>query len=196
MAVVAAERGLVTPQIGERIPSAPEIFVYGTGVDLAYPYPDGSRPRRYRYEDKSFRDVVAKFPRPLYTGPYSADTFFKPRLPTIMRSDAFGFILNPEGQLVLDWMGEFRTGALELWKKIYGFVPFVDEVRKQDYLTEYIETYFGDYVRAQIREYRPPVVVPEIGRISLTFVDPKERENTVIEDTPFRRVTFRRVPLT
>lgn len=184
MAVARLETGFFPPR--SETASSPEIFELGNGKDLAYPYPDGTRPKTHRYEDRCFREI-ATAPQlgEVFVGPYAIDKFFSSVLPLTVRPDIMGFRVEDSATLSLRHLYEIRAGGLDFTRKVKGMNEFISQLRRNGHLKELFE----------ILKIRKNPEVPDSKSVVLTFITPRERGDTNIryEDTPFAKVDFQRI---
>lgn len=96
----------------------------------------------------------------------------------MVRGDALGFEIRGSERILRD-IFEFDETKLELRRKAEGMVPFVDELRSGDFLTELFR-------RLKITGIP---VVEQTDTISLTFIRRYVPIDTVYEYSQFARIS-------
>lgn len=161
------------------VPSSSEIEQIGNGKDLKDFHPT-SRSRSQIFADTCFRDVASmpSSPAKVYAGPRAIDELGRSKLGSMVRGDALGFEIRGSERILRD-IFEFDETKLELRRKAEGMIPFVDELRSGDFLTEL----FG-----RLKITGKPVV-ERTDTISLIFIRRYAPIDTVYEYSQFARVS-------
>jgi hypothetical protein len=167
-----------------------ELYRCENGVDLTEVKHINTRSASY--EDRCFMHIslIARKGNNFIIGPHIIDRFFGAKLGTLARPDAMRFITESGFEWKLVELFEFKSGLYDPKSKLRGFSPFIDRVRDEDHLSSLLPAVIGELKRYPTRL---SVKVPKTGDIGITFVGIKPQENTVLEHTPYRRVSYLQV---
>ncbi len=166
--------------------SPSDLKLDGRGIDINYIDPRRVLSSSYESECFKFISSVPQRDRSIFIGPNIIDRVFSAQLGELSRPDALRFVNRTNGRWKLVELFELKSGLFVPENKLKGFSQFLDRVREGEHLSRLLKSILVE------KNFPEPskVIVPETSKIVVTFVSTEARENTIYEDTPYRKVSY------